>query len=562
MFTSKRIFSALGVSVLLATIAVADPPARVARINYLQGSVSLQRGDLAEWNQAVINYPMVANDSLWADDQARAELHIGSTAVRLSDQTSISFLNLNDQVVQIRLAKGTVEFHLNRLDSGESYEIDTPSASVSLLRTGDYRLEVDEAGNATIITRRGQAEVTAGAATFDVIADQQADVANSADPIYELSAPKPIDDFERWANDRTRLEEQCVSAQYVSREMIGYEDLDAYGSWTALPEYGNVWAPYSVPAGWAPYTTGDWLWLEPYGWTWVDVAPWGFAPFHYGRWAFVRNTWYWAPGPLVRRPIFAPALVGFIGGNNWGVSLGFGAGIGWFPLGPGEIYQPVYFVSERYIRGLNPALALNVHGVNHFVNREVPGAVTVVSREVFTRRRIDATSRVRIEPRVLADAPLLGAAAPVAPVRESLLARAGHDVIVARPPDFVRERNVRTKLAPAPNAIPFAARQSALTANPGRPLDASALGRIRSAAPNRQVPGEMPTRPVNPPTVREPEPRLTRPVNPPLMRGPEPRFETPVRPNNPPVIRPEHAPPMRPPQRPEHGNGFNLRRNH
>jgi hypothetical protein len=229
MFTSKRIFSALGVSVLLATIAVADPPARVARINYLQGSVSLQRGDLAEWNQAVINYPMVANDSLWADDQARAELHIGSTAVRLSDQTSISFLNLNDQVVQIRLAKGTVEFHLNRLDSGESYEIDTPSASVSLLRTGDYRLEVDEAGNATIITRRGQAEVTAGAATFDVIADQQADVANSADPIYELSAPKPIDDFERWANDRTRLEEQCVFAQYVSREMIGYEDLDAYG---------------------------------------------------------------------------------------------------------------------------------------------------------------------------------------------------------------------------------------------------------------------------------------------------------------------------------------------
>lgn len=562
MFSSKRIFSALGAAALLATIVVADPPARVARINYLQGPVSLQRGDLEEWAQAVINYPMVANDSLWTDDHARAELHIGSTALRLADQTSISFLNLNDQAVQIRLAKGVVELHLNRLDPEESYEIDTPCASASLSQAGDYRLEVDEAGDATIITRRGQAEVTVGPSTFDVAADQQANVANSADPIYELSPPKMADDFERWANERTHREEQCVSTRYVSREMIGYEDLDAYGGWTTLPEYGNAWAPYSVPAGWAPYSAGDWLWLEPYGWTWVDVEPWGFAPFHYGRWAFVHNTWYWVPGPLAPRPIFAPALVSFIGGNNWGVSFGFGGGVGWFPLGPGEIYRPVYFVSERYIRGLNPASGLNVRVVNHFVNREVPGAVTVVSREVFTRGRIDAVSRLRVEPRMLAGAPLLGAAAPLTPARESLSVRAGHGAVVARPPDFVRERIVRTRLAPAPHAIPFEARRSALTANPGRPLDAPTLGRIRGAAPDRQVSGAMPRTPINPPLMRAPEPRLIRPVDPPFAHGPEPRFEAPGRPNNPPVIRPEHSPPMRAPQGPGHGNGFNFHHGH
>jgi hypothetical protein len=562
MFSSKRIFSALGAVALFATIVVADPPARVARINYLQGPVSLQRGDLGAWDQAVVNYPLVANDSLWTDDHARAELHVGSTAVRLSDQTSISFLNLNDQTVQIRLAKGTVEFHLNRLAPGESYEIDTPCASASLSQTGDYRLEVDEAGNATIVTRRGQAEVTVGVSPIDVTDDEQANIVNSADPICELTPPKPMDDFERWADERTRREEQCVSAQYVSREMVGYEDLDAYGGWTTLPEYGNAWAPYSVPAGWAPYSAGNWLWLEPYGWTWVDVEPWGFAPFHYGRWAFVRNTWYWVPGPLAPRPIFAPALVSFVGGGNWGVSFGFGGGIGWFPLGPGEIYRPVYFVSERYIRGLNPALDLNVRVVNRFVNREVPGSVTAVSRDVFIRGRIDDVSRVRIEPRMLAGAPLLGAAAPLAPVRESLSVRAGHGGIVARPPDFVRERVVRTKLAPAPNAMPFAARQSALTAAPGRPLDAPTLGRIRGAAPNREGPGATPMRPVNPPLVRAPDPRLIRPVNPPLAHWPEPRFEEPARPINPPAARPEHAPSMRAPQRPEHGNGFNFRRGH
>src|SRR4030095_15018139 len=237
-------------------------------------------------------------------------------------------------------------------------------------------------------------------------------------------------------------------------------------------------------------------------------------------------------------------------------------GIGWFPLGPGEIYRPVYFVSERYIHGLNPALGLNVRVVNRFVNREVPGAVTVVTREVFTRGRIDAVSRVRMEPRMLAGAPLLGAAAPLAPERESLLVRGGHGGVVARPPDFVRERIVRTRLAPAPNAIPFEARRSALTANPGRPLDGPTLGRIRSDGPNLQGPRVTQKRPVPLPNVRAPEPRLVRPVTPPLMRGPEPRFETPVRPNNPSGIRPEHAPPMRPPQRPEHGNGFNVRHGH
>src|SRR5262249_23246918 len=154
----------------------------------------------------------------------------------------------------------------------------------------------------------------------------------------------------------------------------------------------------------------------------------------------------------IARPIFAPALVSFIGGDNWGVSLGFGPGIGWFPLGPREIYRPAYFVSERYIRGLNPGLA-DVYGINCVVNRAAPGAGAVVSREVFTSGRISATSRIRIEPRALAGAPIAGATAPVTPVRASLLARADRAGFVSRPPDIVRSRIVRTRIAPAPAAI-------------------------------------------------------------------------------------------------------------
>jgi len=550
MVLPKRIFSvqvlALGLAALLtmilAIVAIADPPARVARINYLQGPVSLQRGDLDEWDPAVINYPLVANDSLWTDNPARAELHIGSTAIRLSDQTSISFLNLNDQVVQIKLAQGTLDLNLNRLGNDETYEIDTPDGSVSLLRAGEYRVDVDADGNATFITRYGQAEVTTSNAAFAVAAGQQAFVANTADATYQISAATPRDGFEQWAEGRAQRELQAVSARYVSREMTGYEDLDAYGSWTVLPGYGNAWMPATVAAGWTPYSTGDWLWAEPYGWTWVDTAPWGFAPFHYGRWAFVSQQWYWVPGPLGPHPVFAPALVSFVGGNDWGLSLGFGNAIGWFPLGPYEFYQPAYFVSERYVRGLNPVFGTNVYVTDRFVNRAVPGAVTVVSREVFTSGRLVTTERINVEPRLLTVAPLLGATAPIAPVRASLLARADHAGLVARPPDGLRERIVQTKLAPAPGAAPFAARQSALMANPGKPFGESAPGRIRGEESYRQDRAERSASSVE--------------------RAPEEHFRVspPIRPNDQPGFRQEHAQPARRP--PERGNGFAARHNH
>ena len=155
---------------------------------------------------------------------------------------------------------------------------------------------------------------------------------------------------------RDEREARSLSLRYVSREMAGYEDLDEYGTWYSEPEDGYVWRPRHVAVGWAPYRHGHWAWVEPWGWTWIDDAPWGFAPFHYGRWAFLRGSWCWVPGAYVARPIYAPALVAFIGGRNWGfsfgVSFGRGPAIGWFPLGPREFYYPAYRASHVYIRNL------------------------------------------------------------------------------------------------------------------------------------------------------------------------------------------------------------------
>src|SRR5690606_5989093 len=133
------------------------------------------------------------------------------------------------------------------------------------------------------------------------------------DGAVSLAAIAPRDEFESWANERDQRAERAQSARYVSNDVIGYEDLDDNGEWVSEPGYGHVWRPLHVASDWAPYRYGQWSWISPWGWTWIDDARWGFAPFHYGRWAQLRQRWYWVPGPRHLRPVYAPALVGWTG---------------------------------------------------------------------------------------------------------------------------------------------------------------------------------------------------------------------------------------------------------
>ena len=173
-------------------------------------------------------------------------------------------------------------------------------------------------------------------------------------------------------------EDRVVSTRYVPEEMTGYEDLDQYGAWRTAPDYGAVWVPTAVPAGWAPYRSGHWVWVSPWGWTWVDSAPWGFAPFHYGRWVWLGNHWAWAPGRRIARPVYAPALVAFIGGSNFSVSVGVGSApaVGWVPLGWREPYRPWYRASHAHVRNVNVTHVTNVTNITNNVTN-----VRLVNRE-------------------------------------------------------------------------------------------------------------------------------------------------------------------------------------
>ena len=276
-----------------------DPPSRVARLAYTGGNVSFNPAGTDDWVTAVVNRPMTTGDKLWSDDGSRAELNLGSVVIRLSNHTGFSFLNLTDDITQLRLTEGTLYIRVRRLGDDETFEVDTPNLAFSILRPGRYRINVNEAGDATIVTvRDGQGEVTGAGSAYTVHAREEG-VFNGTD---QLDADverirEDQDDFDQWCFDRDRREDQSVSSRYVSEDVVGYEDLDQYGGWRSVPEYGNVWFPHTIVVGWAPYRYGHWVWIAPWGWTWVDDEPWGFAPFHYGRWVVVAGVWGWVPVP-------------------------------------------------------------------------------------------------------------------------------------------------------------------------------------------------------------------------------------------------------------------------
>jgi FecR protein len=490
-----------------------DPPGRVARLNYMDGSVSFQPGGENDWVTAVLNRPLVTGDNLWADEDSRAEVHIGSTALRLGAKTGITLLDVSDRAAQIRLAQGSLIVKVRHVDDEDSYEIDTPNVAFVIAQPGDYRMDVDSDGNRTEVTVwRGRGEVTGGGSSYTVVANQYATFTGTDHLDYDLGQIPGKDGFDTWALDRDQREDQSDSANYVSREMTGYEDLDEYGDWSYVADYGTCWRPRVLVAGWAPYRFGHWSWVGPWGWTWVEDEPWGFAPFHYGRWAFAGTGWLWVPGPSVVRPVYAPALVAWVGGGpGFNFSFSFGAGVGWFPLAPGEVFIPGYRVSRVYVNNVNftntrvnLTRVTNVYNtvvidrstrVNNiaYANRNVNGGVTVVSRDTFVNARPVARSVVSVPARELAAAPV-SERVEVEPGRTSVLG-AGRPV-TNQPPAAVTSRPVVALRTPAPMPHSLDQRQAQADGH----LNQQSSPLVRQEAAGRPVAMNPQTRPTQSPT--------------------------------------------------------------
>ncbi len=272
---------------------LADPPSRVARISFLDGSVSMQPGGTGDWGAASLNRPVTIGDKLWTDQNSRMELEAGEASIHLGGMTALSFLNLDENAVQMRLAEGRINFRIREMREGDVDEVDTPNLAFTVREAGAFRVDVNENGDTTNVTViRGEGEIAAGGQVYTVHAGERATVTGTDNNVhYDVhAAPLTPDELDRWAEQRDLREENSVSAEHVSREVVGYSDLDDNGTWNEEPTYGSVWYPNSVPPGWAPYSNGYWGWVGPWGWTWMDYSPWGFAPYHYGRCARARFT--------------------------------------------------------------------------------------------------------------------------------------------------------------------------------------------------------------------------------------------------------------------------------
>jgi hypothetical protein len=429
--------------------AYADPPARAGRLNYVNGTVSFAPGQAPDtWAVATLNRPLATGDRLWTDRDGYAELHVGSTAVRLAPRTNLDILSLDDNTVQLRLAQGDVNVRVREV-TDNAVEIDTPSGAVLLEEPGSYRISALASDDATnVIVHAGRAQVLTQDSAFSVHANQQVTLRGPDGAPSDIVGAN-LDAFDRWSADLDKREDRVAATRYVSPHMTGYEDLDSYGTWRTMPEYGAVWVP-AVSAGWAPYRYGHWVWIEPWGWTWVDDAPWGFAPFHYGRWVWLNSYWAWAPGPRITRPIYAPALVAFVGGSQWSVSIGSGPAVGWFPLGWREPFIPWYRTSPTYVRNVNITHVKNINIYNNvtrinYANQAVPQAVTVVPKEAFVSARPVARSAVNVSASRATGAPLLKTT-PAEPTQTSLVAQR----VDTRPPETATRREVfATRTPPA-----------------------------------------------------------------------------------------------------------------
>lgn len=335
---------------------VAAPPLLAGRLTVADGDARIWRtteDGSGYWDDAEPNDVVTVQSGLFTGDSGRLEVRFGPHALRLAERSRGGFARLDYDNAQFNLESGMLNLRLRDADARDRFSVSVGALQFELAPSGRYRIDALEGRPVRVSVFRGQAILHTPGATMTLNAGQALDIGGNGNQY--VSAPMVTTDFDEWASRRDDLFRPSQAPQYVSHYMTGYEDLDAYGQWTADATYGTVWVPRTVPVGWVPYREGRWRWIAPWGWTWVDAAPWGFAPFHYGRWVTIGGRWCWWPGQRELRPVFAPALVSWVGAPGWSVSIGVGTPnfVGWYPLAPWETYQPYYTTNVTYVHAIN-----------------------------------------------------------------------------------------------------------------------------------------------------------------------------------------------------------------
>ncbi|MDR0578650.1 MAG: hypothetical protein LBI87_14255 [Candidatus Accumulibacter sp.] len=530
----------LAATLALPVCAQGDPPGRVGRIAWISGDVYLDDTSAGQGGVALLNRPLTSGDGVTIA-AGRAEIEIGAMTLRLDGGAVVKFSDIDDERVRVLLETGRLIVKLPTEDAWRDFVLETASGRFLPRAAGIYRFDEDGAG-VTATAYFGALRFDGRNEAFDIDAGESARVWR--DGGYRV-AQGVRDEFAQWSAARDQRQADSAPSRYVSPEMTGARDLDAHGDWSETPDYGAVWFPRAVGDDWAPYRDGQWAWIAPWGWTWIGREPWGFAPFHYGRWVRVRGSWAWSPGIRGARPVYAPALVGWIGAPG-GVSSGVAPvpPTGWFPLAPREVYVPFYRASPAHVRLVNAPHVARIGNVGDivarprdvmrqtpFIHRDEPRAVSAAPADAFGHRRPGA----RVVPRPGDARDSHGRAVPETPRRAAEIGRLrSADAPLQRPrpspPDGAQGRRDRPESGVTPYPMP-----TPRVERPPRRVPESFpdFRERRESAPRTFAPTPMPSRGTAetrtaPPAARERPTTRPREIHRPREQGNE-RREMPSR---------------------------------
>lgn len=507
-----------------------SPPLIAGRVSAAEGDVQIWRAEEdadGDWDLAQINDVVTIGTGLYTGANGRTEFRVGPNTFRLSSGSRGGFSQLDYAGAVFNLEHGSLNVRLASPDHGELAAVTIDGTRVDLAGPGVYRIDAgDGGGQARISVFSGQAAVQAGANGVNVASGQALVFGPGLSSInYEQASATS---FDQWALGRDERYREVRSAQYVSPYMTGSEELDFHGDWIPDANYGNVWVPRVVPTGWAPYRHGQWRWVRPWGWTWVDHAPWGFAPSHYGRWVTIGDRWGWWPGGYVAQPVWAPALVGFVGGSSF--SVGFGSPlVGWYPLAPWHRYRPHYPHNPRYVTIINQTI-INNPPRGHPPHRNHEGA-TMVPGPRFRDPVMKVALPIRSD---------LAALQPMAPPPKNTgqIRKVADDTMVRRPAQVQAAPKVPASApasaaapVPTPSMVPAPARKVPAPTRVMPPMVAEPIPN-RGVAPQAPLPGNNPTPLAQPPKFNRVPPTSiqTTPAPPrtaPDIARPQPRARMP-----------------------------------
>lgn len=513
------------------------------RLSFIDGQVSYWRAGAEDWVGARRNLPLAEGDALYAGTNSNFEVQFDSRSfVRADENTQLSLLSQEMHYIQFKVTRGLVSLDMRSMAVGDAVEVDTPDAVFTIEQPGYYRVEVNSYETRFVTRRGGRATViTADGRSLSIYPAEEI-VITASNPVRVATyAAPPADAWDRWNDARSDRIGESVSARYLPPDVYGSEDLDYYGYWRVVPEYGAVWIPRGVAPGWAPYSAGSWVWDPYYEWTWIDDAPWGWAPFHYGRWVYIGGYWAWAPGPVVRRSVYAPALVAFlIRGHDVSVRISVGLpGLWWVALSWGEPVLPWWghhrhrwhprwagWGGPRIVNNVvvKQTTIINVNEI-HYHNAKEPRAVLTAPADKFGSAPIRATAEARYRQEEFL--PVRGEM-PVKPARESLYGGAPKAVpppreVVMRPVVATRaprekilpwqeeKTRVQTQAVPEPKYLKPPARREEDRPVPQRPPFGVEAGPERVPLPLPPRLKEMPP-PATTPTARTPSTATRQPT--------------------------------------------------